>query len=91
MDTNVSEEHAAAMFRVEVCMTRIQVGYIRRLHARWTLGYKGKGKGERVWCGSGGRVKRKTATAITRAKEANTSIHLQGYKVSQPKIFYNSS
>jgi hypothetical protein len=45
---------------------------------------KGRGK-ERVWRHSAGRAKRKTAIVITRAMKANTSIHLQGYKVSQLK------
>jgi hypothetical protein len=36
VDTDISEEHAASIFQVEVCRFRNRLGYIGRLERRWS-------------------------------------------------------
>jgi hypothetical protein len=51
MDTDVSEEHAATIFRVEACRVRNQLAFSGSLQARW--GYSDPSDGVRklnlVW------------------------------------------
>jgi hypothetical protein len=46
VDTNVSDECAASIIRVEVTRVRMQSGYIGRLQGGWSLMC---GRGERRW------------------------------------------
>jgi hypothetical protein len=43
MDTNVSEEHAASIYRAKMCRVRNQMDYMTRLHGGWSLRSTGRG------------------------------------------------